>query len=102
MKIEPETITFEGSLQALEHIVRDLEQGTSPLEESLEQYAKATKHLKYCYERLKHAEQSVQLLRGIEPDGMAKTVSMDSSMDSLSDKQAARGKRRSARSDLGE
>ena len=102
MKAESENNTFEGSLQALERIVRDLEQGSLPLEDSLEQYAKATQHLKFCYETLKLAEQSVQLLRGIEADGTAKTIPLDSSSDSLADKQASRGKRRSARSDLGE
>ncbi len=102
MKAEQETSTFEGALLALERIVRDLEQGSLPLEDSLEQYAKATQHLKFCYERLKQAEQSVQLLRGIESDGTAKTVPLESSSDSLSDKQASRGKRRSASTDLGE
>ena len=102
MKAEHETVTFEGSLKALETIVRDLEQGTSPLEESLEQYANATRHLKFCYERLKQAEQSVQLLRGVEPDGTATTTAIDQAAESLIDKQANRGKRRSARSDLGE
>ncbi len=102
VKSEPETNSFEGALLALERIVRDLEQGTSPLEESLEQYAKATQHLKFCYERLKQAEQSVQLLRGVESDGTPKTVPLESTSDSLTEKQALRGKRRSARSDLGE
>jgi len=102
VKAEQEITTFEEALKALETIVRELEQGTSPLEESLEQYAQATRHLKFCYERLKQAEQSVQLLRGVEPDGTAKTTAMDSSSESLIDKQANRGKRRSARSDLGE
>jgi len=102
VKAEPEVKTFEEALLALERIVRDLEQGTSPLEQSLEQYASATKHLKFCYERLKQAEQSVQLLRGIEPDGTTKTDSIDSSSESLADKQASRGKRRSARSDSAE
>lgn len=102
MKAEPEVKTFEEALQALERIVRDLEQGTSPLEQSLEQYASATNHLKFCYERLKQAEQSVQLLRGIAPDGTTQTDSIDSSAESLADKQASRGKRRSARSDLAE
>jgi exodeoxyribonuclease VII small subunit len=102
VKAEQEKNTFEGSLLALERIVRDLEQGALPLEDSLEQYSKATHHLKFCYERLKQAEQKVQLLRGVEPDGTAKTVPLDSSSDSLVDKQAARGKRRSARTDIDE
>ena len=102
MKAEQEKSTFEGSLLELERIVRDLEQGTLPLEDSLDQYAKATHHLKFCYEQLKHAEQSVQLLRGIESDGTAKTVPLESSGDSLADKQASRGKRRSARTDINE
>jgi exodeoxyribonuclease VII small subunit len=100
VKAEKETSTFEVSLLALERIVRDLEQGTLPLEDSLEQYAKATRHLKFCYERLKQAEQSIRLLRGVDSDGIAQTVSLDAASDSLTDKQASRGKRRSARNDL--
>lgn len=94
--------SFEESLKSLEAIVKGLEQGTLPLEDSLEQYTQATKHLKYCYEQLNKAERSVQLLRGLNPDGTAKTEPLDDDSESLLDKQAARGKRRSARSDLGE
>ena len=99
-QLEPKS--FEESLKALEEIVRGLEQGTLPLEQSLEQYSQATRYLKFCYERLSQAEKSVQLLRGVEPDGTAKTVSMDDDAETLAEKQAGRGKRRSARSDLGE
>ncbi|MFN9916965.1 MAG: exodeoxyribonuclease VII small subunit, partial [Pirellulaceae bacterium] len=51
--------TFEEALQQLERIVRGLEQGTLPLEESLEQYAQATRYLKYCYEKIAQAEKRV-------------------------------------------
>jgi exodeoxyribonuclease VII small subunit len=94
--------SFEESLKALEGIVRGLEQGTLPLEESLEQYTQATRYLKFCYERLSQAEKSVQLLRGVDASGTAATIALDDEGDSLAEKQAGRGKRRSARSDLGE
>ncbi len=94
--------SFEDSLKALEGIVRGLEQGTLPLEESLEQYTLATRYLKFCYERLSQAEKSVQLLRGVDADGTATTIAMDDGGESLVEKQIGRGKRRSARSDLGE
>jgi exodeoxyribonuclease VII small subunit len=94
--------SFEDSMKALESIVRGLEQGTLPLEDSLEQYTQATKHLKYCYEQLNQAEKSVQLLRGMNADGEADLVALEDGADSLVEKQAARSKRRSARTDLGE
>ncbi len=94
------TGTFEESLRTLETIVRGLEQGTLPLEDSLDHYAEATKHLKFCYEQLNKAERSIQLLRGLNPDGTAVSEPLEDSTESLADKQAARAKRRSARSDL--
>jgi exodeoxyribonuclease VII small subunit len=100
LPVDPKT--FEEALQQLERIVRGLEQGTLPLEESLEQYAQATRYLKYCYEKLAYAEKRVQLLRGLDEDGQPLTTPLEESIDSLSGKQAARGKRRSAKTDLGE
>lgn len=101
-KAEAEPKTFEDSYKMLETIVRRLEQGTVPLDESLEQYALATKHLQFCYSLLNQAEKKVQLLRGVAADGSVNAVPMDDVGESLAERQAGRAKRRSSRSDLGE
>lgn len=88
--------TFEDSLRSLEKIVRELEQGNLPLEESIEQYSHAAKHLKLCYEKLSKAERQVQLLRGVDANGQIDSVDLDDTAQSLEDRQAKRSQRRSA------
>jgi len=53
---------FEDALKRLEEIVRLLEGGQSPLDESLELYEEAVALVKVCNSRLDSAEQKVTLL----------------------------------------
>ena len=97
----PEEIGFEESVEELESIVRRLEQGGGPLEEALEDYAKAINLLKSCHKRLDLAEKKVQVLSGFDAQGNPVTKPFDSkSLDAdpqdLGAKQAARATRRSA------
>ncbi len=91
--------TFEESLQSLERIVRELEQGNLPLEESIAYYADAAKHLKHCYSKLANAERKVQMLRGVDASGEAETADLDDSASSLEERQSSRSQRRTARFD---
>lgn len=54
--------TFEASLAELEAIVRDMEAGQLPLEESLAAYERGTTLLKHCQEALGAAEQKLKIL----------------------------------------
>lgn len=54
--------TFEASLAELEAIVRDMEAGQLPLEESLAAYERGTVLLKHCQEALGAAEQKLKIL----------------------------------------
>ncbi|MFA6313458.1 MAG: exodeoxyribonuclease VII small subunit [Sterolibacterium sp.] len=54
--------TFEASLAELEAIVRDMEAGQLPLEESLAAYERGTALLKHCQEALGAAEQKLKIL----------------------------------------
>lgn len=54
--------TFESSLEELERIVRDLEQGELPLEKSLELFEKGVKLSRECQERLSQAERRIEIL----------------------------------------
>lgn len=61
-------ISFEQAMDRLEEIVRQLERGDAPLEESLSLFEEGTKLVKLCSTRLDRAEQKVsKLLSG--PDG---------------------------------
>lgn len=54
--------SFEASLAELEAIVRDMEAGQLPLEESLAAYERGTTLLKHCQEALGAAEQKLKIL----------------------------------------
>lgn len=54
--------TFEASLQELEKIVRRLEDGELPLEESLRLFETGVKLSRECQERLNQAERRIEVL----------------------------------------
>jgi exodeoxyribonuclease VII small subunit len=54
--------TFESSLAALEKIVRELERGDLPLEESLQLFEQGVRLSRECQERLNQAERRIELL----------------------------------------
>ena len=53
---------FEASLEQLELIVRELEQGELPLERSLELFEQGVKLSRECQERLSQAERRIEIL----------------------------------------
>lgn len=53
---------FEASLGALEKIVRDLEAGDLPLEQSLKLFETGVKLSRECQERLNQAERRIEVL----------------------------------------
>ncbi|MFD1103486.1 exodeoxyribonuclease VII small subunit [Sphingobium olei] len=57
-----ETLSFEDALRALEQIVRRLESGDVPLDESIALYARGEELRKRCTERLQAAEARIQKL----------------------------------------
>lgn len=59
---EQQSRTFEASLEALEQIVRDLEQGDLPLEKSLELFEQGIRLSRECQERLSQAERRIEIL----------------------------------------
>ena len=54
--------TFEASLKELEKIVRQLEDGDLPLEESLKLFESGVKLSRECQERLNQAERRIEVL----------------------------------------
>ena len=59
---ETKSKSFESSLEALEQIVRQLEQGDLPLEKSLELFEQGIRLSKECQERLGQAERRIEIL----------------------------------------
>jgi exodeoxyribonuclease VII small subunit len=54
--------TFETQLAALEKVVRDLERGDLPLEESLRLFEEGVRLSRECQERLNQAERRIEVL----------------------------------------
>jgi exodeoxyribonuclease VII small subunit len=71
---------FEGQLASLERIVRELERGDLPLEQSLELFEQGVKLSRECQERLNEAERRIEvLLRG----GDGSTIAVPFESDEL-------------------
>ena len=53
---------FEQALARLEEIVRKLDSGDAPLDESLSLFEEGVKLVKFCSDKLDRAEQTVKIL----------------------------------------
>jgi exodeoxyribonuclease VII small subunit len=62
MKNEEKPKSFEASLEALEQIVHQLENGDLPLEKSLELFEDGIRLSRQCQERLNQAERRIEVL----------------------------------------
>lgn len=60
---------FEQALAELDSILRELEDGTTTLEDALERYERGVTLLRQCYGQLRDAEQRVKVLAGLTEDG---------------------------------
>ena len=61
-------LTFEASMQRLEQIVRTMERGDAPLEESLKLFQEGTELVRSCGKLLEEAELQVKKIMTV-PDG---------------------------------
>ena len=62
---------FEQALAELDCILRELEDGTTTLEDALARYERGVALLRQCYGQLRDAEQKVKVLAGLTEDGGA-------------------------------
>jgi exodeoxyribonuclease VII small subunit len=60
---------FEQALAELERILRNLEDGSVSLEESLAHYERGVTLLKGCYQKLREAEQRILKISGLDATG---------------------------------
>ena len=68
--------SFEEHLAEAEAIVRELESGALPLEDSIARYEKAVAALRRCHAILEAAEKRIETLTR-RPDGTLETKEMD-------------------------
>lgn len=57
-----ENLSFEQSMQELETIVNQMEQGELPLEEALQSFERGIQLARHSQQKLKQAEQKVHIL----------------------------------------
>ena len=92
-----ESESFEESIAKLSQIVRDLEDGSLSLDESLENYEQGIRYLKHCQEILSKAERKIEVLSGFDADGNPVTQRFDDEEMSLQEKADKRSRRRTAK-----
>lgn len=63
-----EKMTFEAAIAELETIVRDLESGRAPLEDSIAAYERGTALKKHCERKLLEAQAKIEKI-SMSPDG---------------------------------
>lgn len=68
MNMVDEKMSFEAAIARLEEIVRALENGNTPLDESLSLFEEGVSLVKLCNDRLDGAEQKIKMLT-FAPDG---------------------------------
>src|ERR671914_3087164 len=74
--------SFEAQLATLERIVRELERGDLPLEQSLDLFEQGVRLSRECQERLNEAERRIEvLLRG----GDGRTIAVPFESDELTE-----------------
>lgn len=88
--------SFEESLEALERVVHDLEDGKLGLSESLARYEQGIKHMKQCYQMLEAVERRIEVLTGVGEDGSALTETFDESNEPLAEATGRRRRRGAA------
>jgi len=91
---EDSALNFEESLQELQGIVQQLENGTQGLEISLQQFERGIHLLRHCYQQLDSAEQKIELLVGFNAEGQPVTTPFDAT--STADLKASTAGRRAA------
>jgi exodeoxyribonuclease VII small subunit len=66
----PDTLPrFEQAMAELDRILRELEDGTATLEDSLAKYERGVSLVRLCQTQLASAEQKIRLLAGVTDDG---------------------------------
>ena len=94
---EPPPLPFEQALAELESILRELEEGTTNLEDALARYERGVGLLRQCYAQLRDAEQKVKLLAGITADGGADLKPFDRNTSAETAKASVRKPTRTPR-----
>ena len=87
--------SFEESLEELQEIVQELEEGQIGLQESIERFERGMSLFKQCYQVLENAEQKIELLTGFDSEGNPELEEFDST-STMDNKKEKAGRRKRA------
>lgn len=93
MTDSPQNKIYEKSFAELEEIVFRLEDGKVSLDDSLALYEKGVGLLKECHELLEGARRKIEILMGVDENGVPITREVDDTDVSLDEKANTRGRR---------
>lgn len=79
------TLSFEQALQELEKIVRHLESGDIPLEESISSYERGVSLKKHCEKKLKNAQLKIEKITLDQNGNPAATSEMQADLAQLNE-----------------
>lgn len=71
-----ENLSFEEALGELETIVRSLESGEAPLDQSINAYERGVKLKTHCESKLRDAQMKIEQI-SVDPDGTVQTKPMN-------------------------
>lgn len=78
-------VIFEESLAQLEKVVRKLEDGNVPLDESLNLYSEGVMLLKECNQQLENVRRKVEMLISVDSAGRPETVPLSDVQRKITD-----------------
>lgn len=91
---DEEIPSFEKSMADLEVIVRKLESGTQPLDQMLEEYARAVELVQFCHKHLDNARRRISQLESVQSDGTAVVQEWDDQAPVVRESSEAPSRRR--------
>ena len=71
------SVSFEQSLEQLQEVVSELENGNLSLTDSLDKYEQGVANLKQCYEALNSAQKRIEVLVDLDEEGNLVTRPFD-------------------------
>ena len=84
--------TFENQFDRLQQVVALLEDGHTPLEESLRLYEEGIRLIRACHEKLTGARRRIELITGLDSDGNPITQPLTEDERSLEEKSQTKGR----------
>lgn len=85
--------SFEDSLEQLQEIVVELEEGSGGLVQSMQRFEEGIGLLRTCYQTLERAEQRIELLTAVDEEGRLQTETFDATATAEKKSNATRAKK---------